>query len=77
MLSADANPRALKSWSTLLHDQTGDASYALYGSVPYRGQYRWDGVPPEAILLSVWKPIVMASGKTPGSVPAKAPERPP
>ena len=76
-ISADANPRALKSWSTLLPDQTGDASHALCGGLPYQAQYRWDGVPPEAIQLSVWKPIVVASGRTPGSVPGKAPERPP
>lgn len=77
VLSADANPRALQSWATLLRERIGDASHALSSRVPYQAQYRWDGVPPEAIQLSVWKPIVMASGRTPASVPAKAPAKAP
>ena len=77
VLSADANLRALKSWSSLLHERTGEASHALAGSVPYRAQYRWDGLPPEAIQLSVWKPIIMALGRPPGDAPENAPESAP
>jgi len=56
ILSADQNPRALQAWMPLLRERTGIASHVLAGSVPYRAQYRWDGLPPEPLDLSLWKP---------------------
>ncbi len=57
VLSADGNPRALKTWATLLRERTGGTAHALAGRVPHLAQYRWDGAPPEPVMLSLWKPV--------------------
>ncbi len=56
VLSADENPRAVRSWALLLRERTGEASHALAGSVSYQAQYRWDGLPPQPLTLSLWSP---------------------
>lgn len=56
VLSAEENPRALRSWAPLLRERTGEASHALAGSVSYQAQYRWDGLPPLPLTLSLWRP---------------------
>lgn len=56
VLSVDDNPRALRSWARLLQERAGETSHELATSVPFRAQYRWDGLPPEPLTLSVWKP---------------------
>ena len=44
------------SWAPLLRERTGEASRALAGSVSYQAQYRWDGLPPQPLTLSLWRP---------------------
>ena len=56
VLSADDNMRALRSWRNLLRERAGEASHERVASLPYRAQYRWDGLPPEPTTLSLWKP---------------------
>ena len=69
VISADENPRALRSWMILLRERIGGASPERVDSVRFLPQHRLDGGPPEPVTLSLWKPLA------PGSVsaPEKAP----
>ena len=55
VVSADDNPRALRSWEPLLRERAGGTSHRLAVSVPYVAQYR-DGLPVAPVALSLWKP---------------------
>ena len=56
VLSADDNPRALRSWASLLRERTRDAPRVLAATLPYRPQPRWDAMSSRPVTLSLWKP---------------------
>lgn len=56
VLSADDNPRALKALPRLLLERTGAPGPQTIGSVQLVAQYRWDGLPPRPVTVTLWKP---------------------
>jgi hypothetical protein len=60
MLSADDNPRALRSLPKLLRERTGEPGPQRVGGVRLVAQYRWDGLPPELVAVTLWKPSASA-----------------
>jgi len=56
MLSADDNPRALRSLPQRLSERTGEPGPRPAGSVRLVARYRGDNLPPELVTLTLWKP---------------------
>ena len=61
VLSADDNPRALRALPQWLRERTGGPGPQRAGSVLLVAQYRWDGLPPEPVTVTLWKPSVPTS----------------
>ncbi len=56
IISADDNPRAIQALPRLVLERTGAPGPQRADSVRLVAQYRWDGLPPEPITMTLWKP---------------------
>ncbi len=61
VLTAEGNPRALHGFQELLLQRTSGPGYELVGSVDLLPQYRWDGLPPTPVSVSLWRPSAPVS----------------
>lgn len=55
VLTAEDNPRALRGFPELLRQRTGGPGLEFVGSIDLLPQYRWDGLPPTPVSVSLWK----------------------
>ena len=56
ILSADDNPRALHALPQKVQDRIGGPGPQPVARVRNLAQYRWDGLPPEPVALTLWQP---------------------
>ena len=56
ILSADDNPRALQGLPQKVQHRTGGSGPQPVARVRMVAQYRWDGLPPEPVALTLWRP---------------------
>ena len=58
LLSAADNPRALRALPQMIRERTGEPGPQPVASVRFLAQNRWDGLPPQPLTLTLWKPTV-------------------
>lgn len=58
VLVADDSPRALRTLPQMVAQRTGGPGPQPVASLRVVAQYRWDGLPPEPVELTVWRPAL-------------------